>query len=105
MGLHITVFQTTGYNLKHIIGDLGDSRFIISITEFNYQWLKGSYSNYWDGFFMYPDKEVISYSDNLLGITPFYTLFRVIGFNYLTAFQLLNILCHILNFVCCFNSI
>jgi len=102
LGLHITVFQLIGYDLKNIIGDLGDSRFIISIVEYNYQWLSGNYENYWDGFFMYPDKEVISYSDNLLGITPLYGLFRVMGFDFLTSFQLLMIACHILNFVFCF---
>ncbi len=51
---------------------------------------------------MFPDKEVISYSDNLLGVTPLYSVFRIIGFNYLTAFQLLIILCHTLNFLFCF---
>ena len=51
---------------------------------------------------MYPDKEVISYSDNLLGITPLYALFRLTGFDFLTSFQLLIILCHILNFTFCF---
>lgn len=51
---------------------------------------------------MFPDKEVISYSDNLLGITPFYALFRLFGFDYLSAFQLLILLCHILNFTFCY---
>lgn len=54
---------------------------------------------------MFPDKEVISYSDNLLGITPFYVLFRVWGTDYLTAFQLLIFLCHVLNFLTCFYAL
>lgn len=102
IGLHITLFQLLGYDLKHVIGDLGDSRFIASIIEYNYQWLCGNYNNYWDGFFMYPDKEVISYSDNLLGVLPIYSLFRFFGSDTLTAFQLLLIVCHILNFWFCF---
>ncbi len=70
-GLYASVFQITGFNLQRIAGDLGVySQFIISIVEFNYQWLIGNYNSYWDGFFMYPDSEVISYSDNLLGSLP-----------------------------------
>lgn len=99
IGLYISYFQLFGFDLKYIIGDLGDSRFISSIIEYNYQWMKGNYSgNYWDGFFMYPDNEVISYSDNLLGITPFYGVFRLSGANLLTAYQLVLLLSHLLNF-------
>ncbi|MBA3663676.1 MAG: glycosyltransferase family 39 protein [Bacteroidetes bacterium] len=97
--MHISFFQIFGYDFRNIIGDLGDSRFIVSIIEYNYQWLCGNYSGYWDGFFMFPDKEVISYSDNLLGITPFYSIFRLFGADNLMAFQLLILLCHILNYI------
>jgi hypothetical protein len=96
------VFQLCGYNLSRLIGDLGDARFIISITEYNYQWLIGNYSHYWDGFFFYPDKEAISYSDNLLGITPLYFIIRIFFSDFLTAFQILIIACHALNFLSCY---
>ncbi len=101
-GLHLTCFQLYGYDFKKLVGDLGDSRFIISIVEFNYQWAIGNYNDYWDGFFMFPDSEVISYSDNLLGITPLYSVFRLSGFSVLTSFQLLMIACHSLNYLICF---
>lgn len=48
---------------------------------------------------MYPDKEVISYSDNLLGITPFYSIFRFFGCNHLTAYQLILLASHIANYL------
>ena len=99
IGIYISYFQIFGFDLKYIIGDLGDSRFISSIIEYNYQWMIGTYNNYWDGFFMYPDKEVISYSDNLLGSLPFYIIFRSLGANHLTAYQLLILLSHLLNFI------
>jgi hypothetical protein len=99
IGLYISYFQIFSTDLKYIIGDFGDSRFINAIIEYNYQWLLGNYNSYWDGFFMYPDKEVISYSDNLLGITPLYAIFRLTGNNLLTSYQLLLLLCHILNFI------
>ncbi len=103
LGLYFNFIQLTGLNLERIQGDLGDTRFIMSIVEYNYQWLIGTYSNYWDGFFMVPDKEVISYSDNLLGTLPFYALYRFFGIDYLSAFQLLLLSSHILNF--CFTYI
>jgi hypothetical protein len=102
IGLHISFFQITGYDLKNMTGDLGDSRFILCIVEYNYKWLTGHYSSYWDGFFMYPDKEVISYSDNLLGSLPLYAAFRMSGIGFLGAFQLLILSCHVLNFALCY---
>jgi len=99
LGLYSNVFQITGFNLQNIPGDLGDTRFIMAIVEYNYQWLIGNYSEYWDGFFMYPDQKVISYSDNLLGTLPIYSIFRVLGADYLYAFQLLILIAHTLNFV------
>lgn len=86
-----------------MIGDLGDSRFILSILEYNYRWLCGNYDSYWDGFFMYPDQDVISYSDNLLGAMPVYLLFRITGMDVFTVFQLTLVTFHLLNFFCCYH--
>lgn len=97
-GLYLQVFQISGFNLQRIAGDLGDTRFIMAIVEFNFQWLSGNYKDYWDGFFMYPDQEVISYSDNVLGSLPLYALFRFSGADYLYTFQLLVLVSHAMNF-------
>lgn len=97
-GLYIQVFQVMGWSLEQMPGDLGDTRFILAIAEYNFQWLCGRYGEYWDGFFMYPDQEVISYSDNVLGSLPLYALFRLFGADYLMAFQLLVLFSHLLNF-------
>ncbi len=102
IGLHMTLFQVIGYDLSRFIGDLGDSRFILAIVEYNFQWMIGNYNNYWEGFFMYPDVEVISYSDNLLGVLPIYAFFRLFGIDYMTSFQLLLISCHVLNYCVCY---
>ncbi len=99
LGLYSSVFQITGFLFQHIAGDLGDARFIMAIVEYNYQWLIGTYASYWDGFFMYPDQEVISYSDNLLGSLPIYALFRLFGMDYLYAFQFLIVFAHAMNFI------
>jgi hypothetical protein len=87
-----------------MIGDEGDSRFIMSLAEYNYLWLTGHYSDYWDGFFMFPDREVITYSDNLLGSIPFYAAFRMVTEMH-TAFQLTLLLAHVLNFLAAYYAL
>jgi hypothetical protein len=106
IGLHISFFQVFGYDLQNIIGDLGDSRFIMSVVEYNYLWCTGNYEHYWDGFFFFPETEALTYSDNLLGITPVYAVTRLLaGGNPYTAFQLLILACHILNYYSCYWSL
>ncbi len=50
---------------------------------------------------MWPDKDVISYSENLLGAVPLYSIFRIMGFDVLTSFQLWFLLVFYLNYICC----
>jgi hypothetical protein len=54
--------------------------------------------DFWSAGFMYPEDQVISLSDNLLGSAPFYALFRWVGFNSYTAFQCWIVTLAVLNF-------
>lgn len=74
--------------MSHIPGDLGDARFINYLLEYNYRFLLGEYTSYWDASFMYPYKNAIAISDNMLGTTPIYSLWRWLGFQQETAYQL-----------------
>src|SRR5690606_27247005 len=58
---------------------------------------------YWNAPFMYPEPALITFSDNLLGIVPFYSLFRGIGAGREVAFILLFILLSLLNYVSCYH--
>lgn len=89
----------TGVQLTYFPGDLGDARFNIYLLEHAYQYGTGQISEFWNAPFMYPEKEVISYSDNLIGSAPFYSVFRILGFDRETAFQLWFILMALLSYI------
>lgn len=100
VGLIIMPISLMGCNLAYYPGDLGDSRFNLYILEHGYKFLTGQISEYWNAPFMYPEPNVISYSDNLLGTVPVYGFFRVLGFEIFTAFQLWFVSLFILNYTC-----
>lgn len=86
-GYYFIVRNIVGPDLNHFPGDMGDARFNVYILEHGYRFFTGDVSSYWEAPFMVPEREVISYSDNLLGTLPFYALFRSIGFNVMDSFQ------------------
>lgn len=91
-----------GLDLKFIFGDLGDARFNNYILEHGYQFLLGNHSNFWSPPFFFPEQNVASYSDNLLGTLPIYGLFRILGLDLETAFQLWIITFFLLNGISCY---
>ena len=88
-----------------IPGDLGDSRFNNYVLEHFHQYASGKVPHYWDAPFMYPYKNVIALSDNLLGTAPLYSLFRHAGFNRESAYQLWILALFSLNYICCFGAL
>ena len=84
-----------------IPGDLGDARFNNYILEHFHRFITGQTGGYWDAPFMYPWKNVIALSDNLLGTAPFYSAFRSFGFSREGAFQLWLVTLFALNYWCC----
>lgn len=86
-------------------GDLGDARFNNYILEHFHQYASGEVASYWDAPFMYPYKNVIALSDNLLGTAPLYSLFRHAGFNRETAFQFWILAMFALNYCCAFLAL
>ncbi|MBP6574522.1 MAG: hypothetical protein KA230_08730 [Flavobacteriales bacterium] len=86
-------------------GDLGDSRFNNYILEHFHQYATGKVDNYWDAPFMYPYKNVVALSDNLLGTAPMYSLFRNLGYSRESAYQLWILALFSLNYICCFIAL
>ena len=95
----IALFET---NLSMIPGDYGDARFNNYILEHGYKYLTGQVSSFWDAPMMYPFKNTIAFSDNLIGTMPIYGVFRAINFDRETSFQLWIISLFTLNYVCSF---
>lgn len=98
VGLLFITFQTLKFDLSEIPGDYGDARFNNYILEHGHRYISGKTDSYWNAPFMYPEKDVISYSDNLIGTLPFYSIWRFFGFDRETSFQLWYLLLTILNF-------
>lgn len=103
LGLSIVILffalPIVGYHLSHFPGDLGDGRFNNYMLEHAHLFFIGIES-FWNAPFMYPEPNIITYSDNLVGSAPFYAVFRVFGADRETAFQLWVIMMFSLNYIC-----
>jgi len=86
-------------------GDMGDARFNNHVLEHFHQYATGGVEDYWNAPFMHPWPNVIAYSDNLLGTAPLYSLFRSVGWNRESAFQLWAMALFALNYWCCFLAL
>ena len=86
------------FHSQTILGDLGDARFNMYILEHGYRWLSGLAPSYWSASFFFPAKNVVAFSDNLLGSMPIYALSRWLGNNRESSYQQWLILCFILNY-------
>lgn len=84
-----------------IPGDLGDARFNNYILEHFHRYITGKTDAYWDAPFMYPWKNVIALSDNLLGTAPIYSAFRSFGLTREGAFQGWLLTLFAVNYWCC----
>jgi len=102
LGLSMTIVAYYGGNFSNLPGDLGDTRFNLFILEHCFQYFTGSVDEFWNAGFMYPEAEVISLSDNLLGSAPIYALFRLLGYDIFTAFQGWAITLALLNYIAAF---
>jgi hypothetical protein len=102
LGLLLFTFKIIGFNFSFFPGDLGDSRLNLYFLEHAYKFFTGNIHAYWDAPFMYPEKNVIAYSDNLLGSAPIYSIFRLMGFDIYKSFQLWFVSVSALNYISAF---
>ena len=77
-----------------------DTRFNHYILEHGYRWVRGDafHASLWDPPFFYPEKNVLAYSDTLLGVAPVYWVLRATGLTETSSFQLWAMLVVFLNF-------
>ena len=105
IGIYLVPVKIFEPNMSKIMGDMGDARFNNYILEHGYKYLHGEVKNYWDAPMMYPFKNVIAFSDNLLGTMPIYSFFRSIGNDRETSFQYWIIWLFALNFILCYFAL
>jgi hypothetical protein len=102
-GLCFITLQVTGLPFTHYPGDLIDGRFNNYLLEHAYRYMTGAVPDFWNAPFMYPEKQVISYSDNLVGTAPVYAFFRLLGSDREQAFQFWYVVIAALNFTACYG--
>lgn len=99
LGMYFFVINLMGSDLAYFPGDLGDARLNMYFLEHSYRFFTGKADWFWSAPFMYPEPHVMSYSDTLLGTAPIYTLFRILGSDVYTSFQLWFAALAALNFI------
>lgn len=104
-GLIFFVFPIIGWDFSFFPGDFADGRLNMFFLEHNYQYLSGKIDTYWDIPFMYPEQNVLAYSDNLMGSSPIYSFFRFIGLDTFSSYLWWMIFLTGLNYSAAFYSI
>ncbi len=102
LGMVFITFKSIGFDFQFFPGDLGDARFNMYILEHGYLFLSGKIQYYWGAPFMFPEANVITYSDNLLGSVPIYAAFRFLNYDRETSFQLWYLFITALNYACAY---
>ena len=82
-------------------GDFSDASLINYLLEHDYRWLtqQPSHTRFWDTPMFYPEPNATSYTDTLLGALPQYAVWRFLGFEPDTSFQLWIVVACVLNYV------
>jgi len=101
-GIYLVPVKIFKSDFSKVPGDYGDARFNNYILEHGYRYITGKTDRYWDAPFLFPYKNTIALSDNLLGTVPVYSVFRIAGYDRETAYQLWLLTMFMLNYLCCF---
>ncbi|MCC6371248.1 MAG: hypothetical protein IT236_09610 [Bacteroidia bacterium] len=101
-GLFFISLNVTGSSFEFFPGDYIDGRFNNYLLEHAHRFFTGQQKMFWNAPYLFPEENVITYSDNLLGSAPFYSLFRLLGANRETAFQFWFLLVSVLNYAACY---
>lgn len=101
-GFYFISLNVTGISFSHYPGDLIDGRFCNYLLEHAHLFFSGHLDSYWNAPFLFPESNVISYSDNMLGSAPFYSMFRYLGCDRELSFQAWYLIVTALNYTACY---
>lgn len=104
VGLLVMAWPTFASGFQRVQGGLGDSRLVNFTLEHSHRWLMGMplAEDLWSPPIFFPVQNVAAYTDLMLGVAPFYWVWRWLGSNPHTAYQLWMLSCWTLNFVACY---
>lgn len=104
LGLFIQFQPMILAGFGEISGEAGDSRLVNYVLEHTFLWTTGrpDHASFWDLPMFYPAKNVLAYSENMLGAAPAYCFWRELAAPPDTAFQLWLLSMAALNFAGCY---
>jgi len=104
IGLLVMAWPTFASGFQRVQGGLGDSRLVNFTLEHSHRWLMGMpmAEDLWSPPIFFPVQNVAAYTDLMLGVAPFYWVWRWFGSDPHTAYQLWMLSCWTLNFVACY---
>ncbi len=104
VGMLVIAWPTIASGFRRVQGGLGDSRLINFTLEHSHRWLTGMplAEDLWSPPIFFPVQNVAAYTDLMLGVAPFYWIWRWLGSNPHTAYQLWMLSCWTLNFFACY---
>lgn len=99
-GLWLAMYPTFFSRFERLQYDGGDTRFITYVLEHSFRWLTQApwHEEFWSPPFFFPARNVAAYSETLLGVAPFYWLWRAWGLLPDTSFQLWTVTLLAINF-------
>src|SRR5579871_4016420 len=107
VGLWLAFAPTLSSRLLRMQVDWGDTRLNNYILEHGYRWIRRmpGHLSLWSPPIFYPAPNTAAYSDILLGVAPFYWVWRLLGFAPDTSYQLWMLTLASLNYavalLCC----
>lgn len=89
VGLFLTFYPMLLSGFRRMVPDPGDTRFNAYVLEHGFRWITGDplHRSFWDPPIFYPALNTAAYSDVLLGVAPFYWVWRWMGLKPDAAFQ------------------
>lgn len=93
---HPMIFS--GFRLTH--GGLGDARLVAYTLEHGFRWLiqMPGHESFWNPPIFYPYPGVSAFTEVLLGVGPFYWIWRILGWEPESSFQLWMLTVWVLNY-------
>jgi hypothetical protein len=100
LGMLVTFHPTVLSRFAEVQGGLGDTRLVNFTLEHTFRWLTNHpmAEDLWSPPIHHPHPNVATYTDIMLGVTPFYWIWRMLGCAPHTAFQMWMLVIWSLNF-------
>jgi len=100
VGMALAFHAVIASGFGRVPGGPGDPRLVHYALEHGYRWLTRDplHLQFWSPPIFFPQAGTAAYTDVLLGVGPFYWIWRWVGLDAATSFQLWTVVCWSLNY-------